>query len=106
MDNPGIGLWNRTLPTETPHGGVWPADVLWLEPVSACVDTNLSLDYMVEDDSSTDQPLVFNLTDRGGFFNLTHENPTFYPAAQEIDLWQHAYIHGRCAEQFPGDAVD
>jgi hypothetical protein len=54
MDNPGIGLWNRTLPTETPHGGVWPADVLWLEPVSACVDTNLSLDYMVEDDSSTD----------------------------------------------------
>ncbi|KAJ7925584.1 hypothetical protein B0H13DRAFT_1705846 [Mycena leptocephala] len=92
MDNPGIGLWNHTLPTETPNGGVWSADVLWLEPVSACVDANITVDYMVEDAFSADQPFNYNLTDRGGFFNLTHVEPELYPDAHSMDLWQHAYM--------------
>ncbi|KAF7348184.1 hypothetical protein MSAN_01771300 [Mycena sanguinolenta] len=91
MDNPGIGLWNHTLPVETPHGGMWQQDVLWLEPVSSCVDTNLTLDYTLSNAVSTHENDKFNLTDRGGFFNLTHDFPTLNRSGQQGDLWQHAY---------------
>ncbi|KAJ6508232.1 hypothetical protein C8R45DRAFT_1207953 [Mycena sanguinolenta] len=91
MDNPGIGLWNHTFPVETPHGGMWSQDVLWLEPVSSCVDTNLTLDYTLSSAVSTHENDKFNLTDRGGFFNLTHDYPTLNRSGQQGDLWQHAY---------------
>ncbi|KAJ6585513.1 hypothetical protein B0H19DRAFT_1227913 [Mycena capillaripes] len=68
MDNPGIGLRQHTFPAETPHGGVWSEDVLWLEPVSTCVDTNLTIDYMLTSSASTNQM-----------------------DGQNINLWQHAY---------------
>ncbi|KAF7364769.1 hypothetical protein MVEN_00346800 [Mycena venus] len=91
MDNPGIGLWNHTLPTETPKGGMWSQDVMWLEPVSECVDTNLTVDYTLSDSISTNLVDKFNLTDRGGFFNLTREYPPLDRDGQNINLWQHAY---------------
>ncbi|KAF8215081.1 hypothetical protein K438DRAFT_1800698 [Mycena galopus ATCC 62051] len=91
MDTPGIGLWNHTLPSDTPDGGVWSQDVLWLEPVSACVDTNLTFDYIMNDSMEANNIDQFNLTDRGGFFNLTDEYPTLDLDGQHIDLWQHAY---------------
>ncbi|KAF8215102.1 hypothetical protein K438DRAFT_1659960 [Mycena galopus ATCC 62051] len=88
---PGIGLWNHTLPSDTSDGGVWSQDMLWLEPVSACVDTNLTFDYIIHDSMDANSADQFNLTDRGGFFNLTHEYPTLNRDGQQIDLWQHAY---------------
>ncbi|KAJ6583899.1 hypothetical protein DFH09DRAFT_1143733 [Mycena vulgaris] len=91
MDNPGIGLWNHTLPAETLHGGVWSEDVLWLEPVTACVDTSLTIDYTLHQSQATNEVEVFNITDRGGFFNLTRQSPTFGLDGQNMDLMQHAY---------------
>ncbi|KAJ7213995.1 hypothetical protein GGX14DRAFT_542282 [Mycena pura] len=91
MDTPGVGLWNHTLPTESPEGAVWSEDLMWLEPVTACVDTNLTLDYIL---TSTDSPThieVYNITDRGGFFNLTHDEPPLDRDGQNIDVLQHAY---------------
>ncbi|KAJ7490557.1 hypothetical protein FB451DRAFT_621972 [Mycena latifolia] len=74
-DTPGIGLWNHTLPTDMPHGAVWSEDVLWLEPVSACVDTNLTIDYTLHQIASMNDVEAFNITDHGGFFNLTRDYP-------------------------------
>ncbi|KAJ7746701.1 hypothetical protein B0H14DRAFT_3605680 [Mycena olivaceomarginata] len=71
MDNPGIGLWNHTLPAETPNVGVWSQDVLWLE-------AGVRMDK-------------YNLTDCGGFFNLTTKYPTLNRDGQNIDLWEHAF---------------
>ncbi|KAJ7606555.1 hypothetical protein DFH06DRAFT_1251006 [Mycena polygramma] len=92
MDNPGIGLRNHTFPANTPHGGQWSEDVLWLEPASTCVDTNLTFDYMLSaNNSSPTQIETYTLTDRGGFFNLTTEYPPLNRDGQSVDLFQHAY---------------
>ncbi|KAJ6585511.1 hypothetical protein B0H19DRAFT_1109875 [Mycena capillaripes] len=88
MDNPGIGFRNHTFPADMPQGGVWSEDILWLEPATACVDTNLTLDYLLSDGTPAEP---FNLTDRGGFFNLTHDYPAFKWDGQNIDLWHRAY---------------
>jgi hypothetical protein len=91
MDTPGIGLWNHTLPADAPNGAVWSEDVLWLEPVSACVDTNLTVDYTLHDIGSINDAKTFNITDRGGFFNLTPDYPSFIPDGQNVNLGWHAY---------------
>ncbi|KAF9449834.1 hypothetical protein P691DRAFT_727314 [Macrolepiota fuliginosa MF-IS2] len=88
-EHPGIGFWNQTLP-EVPRGGTWSQDIMWLEPVTQCVDTNLTIDYFLTEgpDGSIKD---FNITDRGGFVNLTHEPPSLNRDGQHIDLYQHAY---------------
>jgi hypothetical protein len=87
---PGIGLWNHTLPP-LKRGGVWSEDVLWLEPVSACVNTNLTIDYrQLHNDAGSDVQ-AYNLTDRGGFVNLTHDYPLSSQNGQNINLYEHAY---------------
>src|ERR1700728_1010629 len=65
---PGIGLWNHTIP-DIELGGSWSEDVLWLEPVTSCVNTNITIDYIVT--NPIVDPLTWNLTDRGGFADLT-----------------------------------
>ncbi|KAJ7938300.1 hypothetical protein B0H13DRAFT_2176213 [Mycena leptocephala] len=92
LDNPGLGLWNHTLPSGTSRGATWSEDVLWLEPISECVDTNLTVDYTLQNSPlSTNQVETYNLTDRGGFYNLTKEYPTLNRDGQNINLLQHAY---------------
>ncbi|KAF7373472.1 hypothetical protein MSAN_00556900 [Mycena sanguinolenta] len=92
LDNPGIGLWNHTLPVGTSRGATWSEDVLWLEPVSECVDTNLTIDYVLEDAAlSSNQVDNYNLVDHGGFYNLTSIYPTLDRDGQNISLQQHAY---------------
>ncbi|KAJ7201113.1 hypothetical protein GGX14DRAFT_544817 [Mycena pura] len=90
MDNPGIGLWNHTLPAETHNGGVWSEDMMWLEPVTACVDTNLTLDYTLHANDFLEFS-HYNITDRGGFFNLTSHYPSLDRDGQNINVLQHAY---------------
>ncbi|KAF7502451.1 hypothetical protein GJ744_005797 [Endocarpon pusillum] len=43
--NGGVGFRNHTVPTapRMRHGAQWTEDILWLEPVTACVDTNWSV---------------------------------------------------------------
>ncbi|KAJ7235825.1 hypothetical protein C8J57DRAFT_1194628 [Mycena rebaudengoi] len=91
LEKPGIGLWNHTFPTRTPNGGVWEEDVLWIEPVSTCIDANLTVDYELHDLADVNAALKYNLTDRGGFSGLTHEYPELNRNGQPLDLWQHAW---------------
>jgi hypothetical protein len=88
--NPGIGLWNHTMPT-LERGGGWSHDMLWLEPVTSCVNTNLTIDYTFTKNAITSSIDTYNLTDQGGLVNLTTDYPTFSRDGQHTDIGAHAY---------------
>ncbi|KAF9441200.1 hypothetical protein P691DRAFT_684747 [Macrolepiota fuliginosa MF-IS2] len=91
--HPGIGFWNQTLP-KLPNGGMWSQDLLWLEPVTRCINTNLTLDYYTQGNNNNDglDYVDLNITDYGGFANLTHKNPAPNRNGQHVDLMQYAYM--------------
>jgi hypothetical protein len=90
-EHPGIGLWNQTVPTEVRTGGTWTQDILWIEPETQCVDTNLTVDYFRPQRPSAEIE-QFNITDHGGFYKLTHDPPPpLNRNGQDIDLREHAY---------------
>ncbi|KAJ7802236.1 hypothetical protein B0H14DRAFT_2893225 [Mycena olivaceomarginata] len=92
LDNPGIGLWNHALPHGTSRGATWSEDVLWLEPVSECVDTNLTIDTPSKTaPSPRTKSIATTSPTAGASYNLTKEYPTFDRDGQNIDLRQHAY---------------
>lgn len=104
-DHPGIGFWNQTLP-DTPHGGTWSQDILWLEPVTQCVDTNLTVDYFMPDSGPEGSIKIFNITDHGGFVNLTRVPPSLNRDGQHIDLFQHAYKGAVYSNLFAMEALN
>lgn len=79
MKNGGIGFRNHSAPPVTPYGSTWSEDILFIEPESQCVDTNLTIDFMLKyyeaNSSFIDGPVNIVLTDRGGFANLTRVYP-------------------------------
>ncbi|KAH6886957.1 hypothetical protein B0T10DRAFT_530289 [Thelonectria olida] len=78
----GVGLRNHTLPTEQTQGATWSEDLLFLEPEVECVAMNLRIDFEVTMDSqgvaSSFGISQMNLTDHGGFLNLSNESPLRY----------------------------
>lgn len=73
----GVAYRNHTLPVNLEHGGAWKEDLLWLEPMTECVNTNLSIRFTLGNTSSvlgavTDEYL---LVDQGGFANLALDYP-------------------------------
>ena len=78
--NGGIGFRNHTVPPGFEYGVTWEEDLLFIEPETVCVDTNLTLDFQIS--ASPNSSAIINslvLTDRGGFVNLNHTMP-------EVDL--------------------
>ena len=93
MINGGIGFRNHTVPRGLDQGAEWSEDLLFLQPETACVDTNLTLEFTVPDSSalgkfSADE--VF-LVDNGGFANLNQQ----YPAMSMQDNQNHPQLRGR-----------
>ncbi|KAL2839511.1 hypothetical protein BJY01DRAFT_250465 [Aspergillus pseudoustus] len=96
MKNGGVGFRNHSAPRLTNYGSTWSEDLLFIQPVSTCVDTNLSLDYALLDHESyvsgpTRDPVT--LVDRGGFSKLNTTYPMWDPAAQQANpqLRERAY---------------
>jgi hypothetical protein len=98
IDNFGVGFWNQSLP-DARRGGSWSQDVLWMEPVTSCVNTNLTFDY-VQPVGATTAVYSFNLTDRGGFYNLSVAEPTPGRQGQDLDLYQLAYNGAAWSDDF------
>ncbi|KAK2787891.1 hypothetical protein FQN51_003062 [Onygenales sp. PD_10] len=74
----GIGYRNHTIPAGLSNGAVWREDITWLEPVTECVDSNLTLDYTIEyDDIGHLSAKDVSLRDHGGFSNLRSKPGTF-----------------------------
>ncbi|EXJ60920.1 hypothetical protein A1O7_05073 [Cladophialophora yegresii CBS 114405] len=97
-DNPGIGFRNHTIPVGLEHGGTWNEDITWIEPVTKCADTNLSVELRIEntvDDFSDNN--TFSIIDRGAFFGLDHtalESPAWIDN-QTLDLFGRAHKAAR-----------
>ncbi|KAG2184425.1 hypothetical protein INT43_000334 [Umbelopsis isabellina] len=90
-NNPGIGLMQHSFPNEEGESS-WSREILWLEPESACVDTNLTVRYQI----SSDLKFITNgstvIVDNGGIADLTTIQPSPYKDNNTfIDLAYHAY---------------
>ncbi|KAG0637143.1 hypothetical protein HOY80DRAFT_1085575, partial [Tuber brumale] len=88
--NGGVGFRNHSAPVDLPYGGTWEENLLWLEPVSQCVDNNFTIDFTVISESGKGDK---RLTDRGGWVNLapdlTHHSHT--DSQLDPQLWQRTY---------------
>lgn len=69
----GIGFRNHTVPINPGRGSEWTEGLLWIQPETICVSTNLSIEYIVPIDDLRRMNVV--VTDRGGFFGLTEDSP-------------------------------
>ena len=94
-NSPGIAFRNHTIPVGLEHGGTWTEDLTWIEPVTRCADTNLSIQFReenTENDSSANT--TFSIIDRGAFTGLdvhTLESPAWIDN-QTLDLFAHAHV--------------
>ncbi|RDA88500.1 hypothetical protein CP532_6663 [Ophiocordyceps camponoti-leonardi (nom. inval.)] len=93
--NGRIGFRNHTIPVGFSRAVTWEEDLLFIEPETVCVDTNLTLDYTKDVRLSWGPWPVsrVDLTDRGGFSNLNLTMPT-------IDLsnpQKNPDLHGRAS---------
>lgn len=73
MKSGGVGFRNHSAPPFQPFGSTWTEDVLFIQPVTQCVDTNLTLDFSIsKNDSEGDYSGISQmvLTERGGFVNF------------------------------------
>lgn len=93
----GIGFRNHTFPFGYPNGVTWQEDLLFIEPETVCIDTNLTLDFKIHTEPSTNLFVTdLILTDRGGFTNLNHAVPSFDHSnpQKNPDLYGRAYKAG------------
>ena len=86
--NAGVGYRNHSAPKDLPHGGEWSEDITWIEPVTECVDTNLTFEIKVGSPASNITNI--DLVDNGGFVNApAHFNFDMMPS-QDPDLKERA----------------
>ncbi|KAF9441201.1 hypothetical protein P691DRAFT_766599 [Macrolepiota fuliginosa MF-IS2] len=102
-----IGFWNQTLP-KLPNGGTWSQDLLWLELVTQCIDTNLMLNYSMSavGIQGPVYSMDLNLTDYGGFVNLTYNISVPNRGGQHIDLVHHAYAGAVLGNEYTMQALN
>lgn len=89
--NGGVGFRNHTIPDGHAKGVRWQEDLTWVEPVTACIGTNLTMEFETGFETYTKMQAVRAIDD-GGFFDMPREYP-FYDLwpSQDIELWQRAY---------------
>jgi hypothetical protein len=97
-NNPGIGFRNHTIPVGLEHGGTWTEDLTWIEPVTRCADTNLSIQFRDENtEDDVYDKMTFSVIDRGAFTGLdvhTLESPA-WTDNQTLDLFGRAHKAAR-----------
>jgi hypothetical protein len=89
-----IGFRNHTVPIGTKSGAMWTEELLFVEPVTRCVDTNISFEYTFKGGDYSDNLYSQQvLVDRGGFANLEHTKPNVRSDDFQADpaLYNRAY---------------
>ncbi|EXJ94562.1 hypothetical protein A1O1_02958 [Capronia coronata CBS 617.96] len=73
----GIAFRNHTVPVgDVALGAEWTEDLLWVEPETACVDTNVSIEFRIPYQGLYSKELAnISLVDNGGFANVVTEYP-------------------------------
>ncbi|RYP18471.1 hypothetical protein DL767_009832 [Monosporascus sp. MG133] len=97
-DTPGIGFRNHTVPVGLEFGATWSEDLTWIEPVTQCVDTNLSIEvnFAKGADSFITNHTYF-IVDRGAWIDLDMDELETRPwnDNQTLDLFGRAYKAAR-----------
>lgn len=97
MKNGGIGFRNHTAPRLDTHGSTWSEDLLFASLETACVDTNLTIDFHIPKVRSQTYSrwgeYALSLTDRGGFVNFNRTPPSSQKDYDQSDsgIWMRAY---------------
>ena len=83
----GIGFRNHTIPfTDSPYGGTWSEDILFIEPVTECVDLNITVDYTLGSTVSGLGPIQSPaIVDHGGFFAANKTSPSYDHSDAQVD---------------------
>ncbi|EER27888.1 hypothetical protein CPC735_032240 [Coccidioides posadasii C735 delta SOWgp] len=89
--NGGIGFRNHTTPSPLKYGGTWSEDLLFIEPFTQCVDTNITVDFVIPDSNVNLTMQNVKITDRGGFEKLN----TTYPQYDRSDPQANPDLYGR-----------
>lgn len=94
---PSIGFRNHSIPLGLKNGAIWTEDLLFAQPETECVNTNLTLDFTSVLGGLKGKDTV--LTDLGGFANMSDQYPSFNAAnpqsSPELRLraYQAAWLH-------------
>jgi hypothetical protein len=108
-DNPGIGFRNHTVPAGLAHGGTWSEDLTWLEAVTECVDTNLTVEVRIDHsmDSFYSNETYF-IVDRGAFrdLDITALEAPPWNDNQTLDLFGRAYMAARMYNVLVGTTLN
>jgi hypothetical protein len=84
----GIGFRNHTIPSKPlPYGAQWSEDILFVEPVTECVNLNVSLDFSLTNTgvSNSLQISSARLVDLGGFVNFDKTPLPFIAIGNQTD---------------------
>ena len=89
----GIAFRNHTVPLGLNYGATWTEDLLWIQPETACVDTNISVEFQIPYETTYGDFQNISLVDNGGFANLVTEYPRVdvYNAQSVPNLRNRAY---------------
>ncbi|KIX05251.1 uncharacterized protein Z518_06123 [Rhinocladiella mackenziei CBS 650.93] len=77
MRNGGVGFRKHTAPSGLRYGAEWDEDILFLEPETVCVNTNITLEVQVSPLNSaynSSAPSGY-LVDQGGYVNVNKTSP-------------------------------
>ena len=105
----GIGFRNHTVPASLAMGGTWSEDLTWIEPLTECVDTNLTFQFDSQDRPSNTSAARTYLVDRGGFARLAPRfpfpgfplwNDTQNPAELRLRAYKAAWMSNALAAIF------
>ena len=101
--NGGVGYRNHTIPIGMKYSATWSEDLLWIEPVTECVDTNLALHFTLPNRPEI-EPTNKYIRDNGGLA-IWQENTLIVVSGNTSTgfLTSCPRIQSRMDQQRPGD---
>ncbi|KAJ9612288.1 hypothetical protein H2200_003885 [Cladophialophora chaetospira] len=86
MSKGRIGFRKHTIPTGLVYGAEWNEDILFLEPETVCVDTNLTYEVQIPVTDNVYNPAASSayLVDKGGWVNMNITNPLTGPWFEDM----------------------
>lgn len=91
-----LGFRNHTAPTSVAYTAEWDEDLLFLEPETVCVNTNLTVEIQIPEEDVYTSAASSYIVDQGGFVNINKTNPFTDPMYRDTQtnpmLTERAYV--------------
>ncbi|KAE9379546.1 hypothetical protein N431DRAFT_460800 [Stipitochalara longipes BDJ] len=92
MVNGGIGFRNHTFPPGFEYSVTWTGDILFVEPETVYVDTNLTINFTVSASSTAGVAYAgawWNNYYTALYYNITNYNPTYNPTNNSVRAFEY-----------------